>query len=146
MKRILVSLTVLLAALQLFGCAQPQEQPPAVGVYTTEVKFNSATVNQWKTLYLLDEDTYTLTVYALDSRDGETVTADFYMTGTYLKNADGTVTLQAGYGFAKMMNGDIPVEMQVTPDANGQLSKLYYSMVGQFDTFILNEDGTWTGA
>lgn len=141
MKRILA---ILLMALFLFGCAQQQEQ--TVSVYTVEEKFNSATVNQWKTLYLLDEDTYTLTVYALDSQDGKTVTADFYMTGKYIQNEDGTVTLQAGYGYAKMMNGDIPVEMQVTPDANGQLSNLYYSMIGQFDTFILNDDGTWTGA
>lgn len=141
MKRILV---ILLMALFLFGCAQQQAQ--TVSVYTVEEKFNSATVNQWKTLYLLDEDTYTLTVYALDSQDGKTVTADFYMTGKYIQNEDGTVTLQAGYGYAKMMNGDIPVEMQVTPDANGQLSNLYYSMIGQFDTFILNDDGTWTGA
>ena len=141
MKRILA---ILLVTLCMVGCAQEQE--PTVSVYTVEEKFNSATVNQWNTLYLLDEDNYTLTVYALDSRDGETVTADFYMAGKYTKNEDGTVTLQPGYGYAKMMNGDIPVEMQVFPDANGQLSSLYYSMIGQFDTFILNDDGTWTGA
>lgn len=144
MKGIFAILLVMLMVPCLFGCAQKQAQ--TVSVYTTQEKFNSATVNQWKTLYLLDEDNYTLTVYALDSQDGETVTADFYMAGKYTKNEDGTVTLQAGYGYAKMMNGDIPVEMQVAPDANGGLSSLYYSMIGQFDTFILNEDGTWTGA
>lgn len=144
MKRMLTWLLVMIAAFSLCGCARQDEK--TVGVYTVEEKFNSATVNQWKTLYLLDEDTYTLTVYALDSQDGETVTADFYMTGKYIGNDNGSVTLQAGYGYAKMMNGDIPMEMQVMPDANGQLSSLYYSMIGQFDTFILNEDGTWTGA
>lgn len=144
MKRFFVCLLIVMAVLGMCGCAQKNEA--AVSVYTVEEKFNSTTVNQWKTLYLLDEDTYTLTVYALDSQDGKTVTADFYMTGTYTKNADGSVTLQAGHGYAKMMNGDIPVEMQVQPDANGQLSSLYYSMIGQFDTFILNDDGTWTGA
>lgn len=144
MKRILAAMLAVLTLLCLCGCTREQAQ--TVAVYTKEEKFNSETVNHWKRLYLLNEDTYTLTVYALDSRDGETVTADFYMTGKYTKNEDGTVTLQAGYGYAKMMNGDIPVEMQVTPDANGQLSNLYYSMIGQFDTFILNDDGTWTGA
>ena len=144
MKRILAAMLAVLTLLCLFGCAREQAQ--TVAVYTKEEKFNSETVNHWKTLYLLNEDTYTLTVYALDSRDGETVTADFYMTGKYTKNQDGSVTLQAGHGYAKMMNGDIPVEMPVTPDANGQLSNLYYSMIGQFDTLILNDDGTWTGA
>ncbi len=144
MKRIFACLLIVVAVLGLYGCAQQNEN--VVRAYTVEEKFNSDTVNQWKTLYLLDEDTYTLTVYALDSQDGKTVTADFYMTGEYTKNANGSVTLQAGYGYAKMMNGDIPVEMQVQPDANGGLSSLYYSMIGQFDTFILNNDGTWTGA
>lgn len=143
MKRVFVCLLIVVAVLGMCGCAQRNEN--AVCVYTVEEKFNSATVNQWKTLYLLDGETYTVTVYALDSQDGETVTADFYMTGKYIKNQDGSVTLQAGYGYAKMMDGDIPVEMQVRPDANGDMSSLYYSMIGQFDTFILNDDGTWTG-
>lgn len=144
MKRILSAVLAVCMALCLLGCTR--EKDTRVKVYTVEEKFNSATVNQWKTLYLLDEDTYTLTVYALDSQDGKTVTADFYMTGKYTTNENGTITLQSGYGYAEMMNGDIPVEMQVAPDANGGLSNLYYSMIGQFDTFILNDDGTWTGA
>ena len=143
MKRSLAILLLVLVTLCSFGCTAEEKQ---VRVYTVEEKFNSTIVNHWKTLYLLDENTYTLTVYALDSQDNETVTADFYMTGEYTKNENGTVTLQTGYGYAKMKNGDICVEMPVQPDANGQLSSLYYSMIGQFDTFVLKSDGTWTGA
>lgn len=145
MKKILSLLMAVLVALcMLSACGNTREQQ--VSVYTVEEKFNSATVNRWKTLYLLDEDNYTLTVYALDSQDAATVTADFYMSGKYITNEDGSVTLQAGYGFARVRNGDIPVEIPVQPDANGNLSSMYYSVIGQFDTFILNKDGTWTGA
>lgn len=143
-KVVLLFFVLLMAALCLAGCGTKGES--GVAVYTVEEKFNSDTVNQWKTLYLLDGDTYTLTVYALDSQDASTVTADFYMSGSYITNEDGTITLQPGYGYAKVLNGDIPVEMVIEPDANGNLSSMYYSVMGQFDTFILNKDGTWTGA
>ena len=82
---------LLLAVAMLFGlaaCGGKEAEPQIVGKYVIEAKFNSETVNQWKTLYLLDEDTYTLTVYALDSKDPNKVTADFYMSGTY--TLDGT--------------------------------------------------------
>lgn len=143
-KMISLVLVFLVMMLCLAGCAEQKES--GVAVYRVEEKFNSPTVNQWKTLYILDEDTYTLTVYALDSRDPTIVTADFYMSGSYITNEDGSITLQPGYGYAKVLNGDIPVEIPVEPDANGNLSSMYYSVIGQFDTFILNKDGTWTGA
>lgn len=143
-KIVLLLLVFLMVVLCLVGCGTQKEN--GVAVYTVEEKFNSNTVNQWKTLYLLDEDTYTLTVYALDSQDAATVTADFYMSGNYITNEDGSITLQPGYGFARVLNGDIPVEMAIEPDANGNLSSMYYSVMGKFDTFILNQDGTWTGA
>ena len=144
MKRIYAILLAILTVLFLFGCSAQTEN--GVQVYTLEEQVYSATVNQWKTLYLLDEDNYAWTVYALDPLDGKTVTTDLYMTGKYTKNENGTVTLQPGYGYAEMRHGDIPVQMQVQPDANGQMSHLYVDMIGEFDTFILNDDGTWTGA
>ena len=144
MKRIYTILLTILAVLFLFGCSAQTEN--SVQVYTLEEKVSSTTVNQWKTLYLLDEDNYVLTVYALDPLDPETVTTDLYMAGKYTKNENGTVTLQPGYGYAETRHGDIPVNMPVQPDANGQMSRLYLDMIGEFDTFILNKDGTWTGA
>lgn len=141
MKRLYSVLLAVLVALFLFGCSAKAEN--GVQVYTVEETVNSATVNQWKTLYLLDEDNYVLTAYALD---GETVTTDFYMAGKYIRNENGTVTLKPGHGYAEMLHGEIPVQMQVQPDANGQMSSLYRDVIGEFDTFILNKDGTWTGA
>lgn len=141
-------LLILVIAMMIFGlsaCAQKQEAD-GVRTYTVEGKFNSDTVNQWKTLYLLDEDHYLITVYALDSQDAERVTADFYMAGKYITNPDGSVTLQPGYGYADLINGETPVSLEICPDVNGQMSSIYYSVIGQFDTFILNRDGTWTGA
>lgn len=95
-----------------------------VEVYTIEAKFNSEEVNQWKTLYLVDEDNYILTVKALDSKDMTTVTADFYMAGTYEREGD-TVTLAPGYGYCKAMNGSMPIEM---PVAGG--GAMYAAMMG----------------
>ena len=144
MKRLYSILLAILAVLFLFGCSAKAEN--GVQVYTMEEKVDSATVNRWKTLYLLDGDNYALTVYALDPLDGSTVTVDFYMAGKYTKNKTGTVTLHAGYGHAEMRHGDIPVQLPIQPDANGQMSALYRDMIGESDTFILNKDGTWTGA
>ena len=45
-----------------------------VKVYTVEAKFgNSAEINQWKNIYLVDEDTYIITVNAVDSQDPDRV-------------------------------------------------------------------------
>ena len=144
MKRYYSIFLVIIAVFFLFGCSANTDN--IVQVYTIEEKVNSATVNQWKTLYLLDEDNYTFTVYALDPVDGTTVTTDFFMAGKYTKNEDGTVTIHAGHGYAEMRHGDIPVQMLVQPDANGNMYNLYWELVGEFDTFILNKNGTWTGA
>ena len=95
-----------------------------VEVYTIEAKFNSEEVNQWKKLYLIDEDNYVLTVKALDSKDLTTVTADFYMAGTYTREGD-VVTLDPGYGYVKAMNGSTPIQM---PVAGG--GAMYAAMMG----------------
>lgn len=144
MKRSLALLLVaILAVSVLTACGGQQET--AVKVYTVEEKFNSDTVNQWKSLYLLDEDNYVLTVNALDSADTSRVTADFYMAGKYVTNEDGTVTILPGYGYAKVLNGDEPMEFPVGPDENGTMGNLYLTMIGQFTTFELNNNGTWEG-
>lgn len=143
MKKWTAWILAILVAVSLCACSE--QQNGAVRTYTVESKFNSETVNQWKTLYLLNEDQYVITVYALDSQDSSRVTADFYMTGKYITNEDGSVTLQPGYGHADVLNGDTPISMTITPDVNGRMHSMYYSVVGEFDTFILNQDGTWTG-
>lgn len=140
-------LLMLIAALLLTGlsaCAQEEDQ--GVRTYKVEGKFNSNEVNQWKTLYLLDEDHYMITVYALDSQDAQRVTADFYVSGKYVTNEDGSITLQPGYGYAELLNGETPISVEICPDVNGNMSSIYDSVVGRFDTVILNDDGTWTGA
>ena len=95
-----------------------------VEVYTIEAKFNSEEINQWKNLYLIDEDNYVLTVKALDSKDMTTVTADFYMAGTYTREGD-VVTLDPGYGFVKAMNGSTPIQMPVVEGG-----AMYAAMMG----------------
>lgn len=145
MKRIvLVLLVILLTVCSLAACGGENAEPE-VKVYTVEAKFNSDTVNQWKRLYLLDGDNYVLTVDAVDSRDASRVTAAFYMAGEYTVNEDGTVTIQPGYGYARVMNGETPMEVTVTPDENGVMDNMYLTMIGQFTTFALNSDGTWEG-
>ena len=144
MKKWTAWILAVLVAVSLCACGQQADGE--VRTYTVESKFNSDTVNQWKTLYLLDAQRYIITVYALDSQDSSRVTADFYMAGKYVTNEDGTFTIQPGYGHADALNGDTPISMAIAPDVNGQMSSMYYSVVGEFDTFILNRDGTWTGA
>ncbi len=115
-----------------------------VKVYSVEAKFgNSAEVNQWKNIYLVDEDTYILTVNAVDSQDPDRVTADFYMSGSY--ELEGNVlTLKAGYGYVFAMSGDTPIQMPVTPGENGTANAMYAAMMGTTGlSFTLNEDGTF---
>lgn len=115
-----------------------------VKVYSVEAKFgNSAEVNQWKNIYLVDEDTYILTVNAVDSQDPDRVTADFYMSGSY--ELEGNVlTLEAGYGYVFAMNGDTPIQMPVGPGENGSANAMYAAMMGTTGlSFTLNEDGTF---
>lgn len=136
-------LCVFAIILLLTACGGGQET--AVKVYTVTEKFNSDTVNQWKTLYLLDEDNYVLTVDAVDSDDPSRETADFYMAGNYITNQDGTVTILPGYGYAKVLNGDVPMEFAIEPEENDTMGNMYLTMIGQFTTFKLNSDGTWEG-
>ena len=98
MKRSVLILLVLVSVLLLAACGSEQ---PTVRRYTVEEKFNTNTVNQWKTLWLVDEDNYVLTVDAVDSEDPDRIAADFYMAGKYVDHGDGTVTILPGYGYAK---------------------------------------------
>ncbi len=147
MKKIIaLLLVVIMATCCLAACDNggTEEVKHNVQIYTVEAKFNSETVNQWKNIYLLDEDSYVMTVYALDSKDNTKVTADFYMSGKYTQDGN-IITIEPGYGYTKALNGDTPIAMTVSPDDAGGFSGMYYAMFGQFNSFVLNADGTWTG-
>lgn len=139
-KLVALLLVVVLSVFCLAACGGGGDsEAGGVKVYSVEAKFNSETVNQWKNIYLVDDNTYIITVDAVDSQDATRVTADFVMKGNYTLDGN-TLTLEPGYGSAFAMNGDTPVIMQVTPD-NGAM---YFAMMGtQGYTFTLNEDGTF---
>lgn len=136
-KRLVCLVLAMVAVLGLTACGGSKNDS-GVKVYTVEAKFNSDTVNQWKNIYLVDEDTYILTVYALDSKDNTKVTADFYMAGNYTLEGD-VLNINLGYGYCKAMNGDTPIEMPVSPE-NGAM---YYAMIGGQGTSFTLSDGTF---
>lgn len=113
-----------------------------VAKYTMDGKFNSETVNQWRNLYLVDEDTYILELEVLDSRDATRHTVEFVMRGEYVKNEDGSITLQPGYGNGYAMNGEQQIPCTATPaEWNGMFTAMFG--VNGITTFTLNEDGTY---
>lgn len=139
-KVITLVLVVVMAALCMVGCASnaAKAEDNGVKVYTVEAKFNSETVNQWKKIYLLDEDNYVITVKALDSKDSSIVTADFYMAGTYTLDGN-TLTINPGYGYCKAMNGDTPIEMPISEGG-----AMYNAMMGTTGyAYTLLEDGSF---
>lgn len=137
-KKLLVLVFAVAAMFGLVACGGSDTADNGVKVYTVEAKFNSDEVNQWKNIYLLDDDTYVFTVYALDSQDNTKVTADFYMAGNYTLDGD-VLTIELGYGYCKALNGDTPIEMAVTPDNPA----MYYAMAGAQATSFTLTDGTF---
>lgn len=137
MKKIVAILLLAVLALSLTACGKDDS---GVKVYTVEAKFNSETINQWKKIVLLDEDTYIITVDAVDSKDATRVTADFVMKGSY--TLDGTtLSIQPGYGSVYAMNGDTPITMQITPES---AAAMYGAMMGTTSWTYTVEDGTFT--
>lgn len=137
-KKLVVLALAVVAMFGLVACGNSESADDGVKVYTVEAKFNSDEVNQWKNIYLLDDDTYVFTVYALDSQDSSKVTADFYMAGNYTLDGD-VLTIELGYGYCTAMNGDTPIEMAVTPDNPA----MYYAMAGAQATSFTLTDGTF---
>lgn len=138
MKKIIaLILVVVIAALCLTACGGGSDES-AVKVYSVATKFNSEVDNQWKNIYLVDEDNYIITVYALDSKDSTKVTADFYMAGKYTLDGN-TLTIEPGYGYCYALNGDTPIEMTVSEGG-----AMYSAMMGTTGyTFTLLEDGSF---
>lgn len=138
-KKLLVLALAVVAALSLVACGGSKDEA-GVKVYTIEAKFNSDTVNQWKNFYLVDEDTYILTVDAVDSKDATKVTCDFVMKGNYTLDGD-KLTIEMGYGSVYALNGDTPITMQINPEAG---AAMYAAMMGTEGlTYTLLEDGSF---
>ncbi len=131
---------VILSLIGLTGCSSKGSSGSSeVKVYTNETKLNSDVINVWTSFYLLDEDTYLFTVYAVDSKDNTKVTADLSMKGQYTLDGD-QLKIDLGYGYVVAMNGDTPVEMAITADN----AAMYYAMIGgQYTSFTLEKDGTF---
>lgn len=140
-KRLVV---LAMAAMMLFSLAACGGGSGESGVklYTMDGKFNSETVNQWRNLYLVDDDTYILELAVLNSQDTTKHTVEFVMRGEYVTNEDGTITLQPGWGNGYAMNGEQQLPCTATPDEwNGMFVAMFG--VNGITTFTLNDDGTY---
>ena len=141
MKRFLALAMALMMVFSFAACGGSSNES-GVKVYTMDGKFNSETVNQWRNLYLVDEDTYILELDVLNSQDATKHTVEFIMKGQYVTNEDGTITLQPGYGNGYAMNGESQLPCVATPEEwNGMFIAMFG--VNGITTFTLNEDGTY---
>ena len=134
-KKIAVILMLITLSFCFIGCGNNSDEN-TVKVYHMEGSFNSETTNMWRDLYIVDEDTYILTIQVLKSDGSGEPTVDYLEKGIYKTNADGTITLKDGVGGGYAMNEDKKIAwtegMDILMSVNG------------VRTFSLNEDGTWT--
>ena len=144
MKKVVVLTIAAMMALGVAACGSSNNEAD-VRVYTMDGKFNSETVNQWRNLYLVDEDTYILEIEVLNSQDTTKHTVEFVMRGSYVDNGDDTITLQPGFGNGYAMDGETMVPCTVTDDEwNGMFETMFG--VNGATTFALSDDGTYKPA
>lgn len=143
-KRLLVLVAAMMMVLSLVACGGSNNES-GVKLYTMDGKFNSETVNQWRNLYLVDEDTYILQLEVLDSQDATKHTVDFVMKGQYTDNGDGTITLAPGYGNGYAMNGEQQIPCTATDAEWNAMFEAMFGVNGA-TTFTLNDDGTYVPA
>jgi len=141
MKRILALAMALMMVFSFAACGGSSNES-GVKLYTMDGKFNSEEVNQWRNLYLVDEDTYILELDVLNSQDATKHTVEFVMRGEYVTNEDGTITLQPGWGNGYAMNGEAMLPCNATPEGWNQMFVAMFGVNG-LTTFTLNEDGTY---
>ena len=113
--------------------------------YYSEGKYNSDEVNQFKYIALLDDETYVCSVKSLDSKDLTTETVNLVMKGKYTLDGD-LLTIEPGYGYTVAMNGDTPIEMELTPDNTAMAAAClgtseFVFKVTADGTFEVAEDG-----
>lgn len=143
-KRLLVLVAAMMMVFGLVACGGGSDEA-GVKVYTMDGKFNSETVNQWRNLYIVDEETYILELEVLNSQDATKHTVEFVMRGYYTDNGDGTITLEPGYGNGYAMNGEQMIPCTATADEwNGMFEAMFG--VNGATTFTLNDDGTYLPA
>lgn len=143
-KRFVVLVIGITMVCSLTACGGSSNEE-SVKVYTMDGTFNSETVNQWRNLYLVDEDTYILEFEVLNSQDATKHTIEFVMRGSYTDNGDGTITLQPGWGNGYAMNGEQQIPCTVSEDEwNGMFETMFG--VNGATTFTLNDDGTYKPA
>ncbi len=143
-KRLVVLVAAVMMVFSLTACGGSSDET-SVKVYTMDGKFNSETVNQWRNLYLVDEDTYILELEVLNSQDATKHTVDFVMKGQYIDNGDGTITLQPGWGNGYAMNGEHQLPCTVTDEEWNAMFETMFGVNGA-TTFTLNDDGTYVPA
>ena len=140
-KRLLVLVAAIIMVFSLAACGTSSEEA-GVKVYTMDGTFNSETVNRWRNLYLVDEETYILELEVLDSHDATKHTVEFVMRGYYTDNGDGTITLKPGYGNGYAMNGDQQLPCIATDAEWNAMFEAMFGVNGA-TTFTLNDDGTY---
>lgn len=144
LKKLLILVTAMMMVFGLVACGDSSDES-GVTVYTMDGTFNSETVNQWRNLYLVDEDTYILELEVLNSQDASKHTVDFVMKGQYIDNGDGTITLQPGYGNGYAMNGEQKLPCIATDEEWNVMFEAMFGVNGA-TTFTLNDDGTYVPA
>ncbi len=142
-KRLLVLVAAMAMVFSLTACGGNTDEA-GVKKYTMDGKFNSETVNQWRNLYLVDEDTYILELDVLNSQDATKHTVEFVMRGSYTLNGT-TITLEPGYGNGYAMNGDQMIPCTATEAEWNQMFVAMFGVNGA-TSFTLNEDGTYVPA
>lgn len=144
-KRLFVFVVAVMMVLGLVACGGGSSDTTGVKIYTMDGTFNSETINRWRNLYLVDEETYILELEVLNSQDATKHTVEFVMRGYYTDNGDGTITLQPGYGNGYAMNGDQKLPCIATEDEWNDMFESMFGVNGA-TTFTLNEDGTFLPA
>lgn len=142
-RKNVIMIFVIVMMLGLTACGNGSDDAASIRTYTMNGKFNSDVENQFRTIYLVDEDTYILTIEVMHSQDATKHTVDFVMKGTYTDNGNGTITLDPGYGNGYAMNGDAVIPCTNTSAEWDAMVSAIFS-VGGATSFTLNDDGTFS--
>lgn len=143
-KKLFVMIVGVMMMFSLTACGESSEEA-SVKLYTMDGTFNSETVNRWRNLYLVDEETYILELEVLDSQDPTKHTVEFVMRGYYTDNGDGTITLSPGWGNGYAMNGTQKFPCITTDEEWNSMFKEMFGVNGA-TTFTLKDDGTYVPA
>ncbi len=109
-------------------------------VWKYDTTFGTAQyVNNHKYFAKFDDSTGAVYVYSTKSDDPTALTCFAVFNVSYTDNGDGSIDCSVNSGFIRAMNGDNPIESEVTSDS---AATWWTNMVGETMTLILGEDGT----